>query len=46
MHKSVLSLEAELWRMCLRSQLRVAEIDHCLDELESATTRANQVYKR
>ncbi|GLI70439.1 hypothetical protein VaNZ11_015349 [Volvox africanus] len=45
-HKDVLALELELWRTCLRSTLRVAEIDSLLDELEAATARANQVYKK
>ncbi|KAG2432252.1 hypothetical protein HXX76_009170 [Chlamydomonas incerta] len=45
-HKEVLAQEAELWRLCQRTNLKVAEIDEALDELEVATARANQVYKR
>ncbi|GFR45040.1 hypothetical protein Agub_g6410 [Astrephomene gubernaculifera] len=45
-HKEVLALETELWRMCTRTTLRITEMDEMLDELETATTRANQVYKR
>ncbi|KAG2446966.1 hypothetical protein HYH02_008120 [Chlamydomonas schloesseri] len=45
-HKEVLALEAELWRLCQRTNLKVADIDDCLDELEAATARAHQVYKR
>ncbi|PNW76743.1 hypothetical protein CHLRE_11g469500v5 [Chlamydomonas reinhardtii] len=45
-HKEVLALEAELWRLCQRTNLKVSEIDSSLDEVEAATARAHQVYKR
>ncbi|EFJ46271.1 hypothetical protein VOLCADRAFT_93382 [Volvox carteri f. nagariensis] len=45
-HRDVLALELELWRTCLRTSLRVATIDALLDQLEAATGRAHQVYKK
>ncbi|GLC59118.1 hypothetical protein PLESTB_001450200 [Pleodorina starrii] len=45
-HKEVLLQQSELWQMCLRSVLRVAQIDAALDSLEAASARADQVYKR
>ncbi len=46
MHKQVLALQNDTWRACMRGTVRVADVDRSLDELEVATARANQVYKR
>ncbi|GFR46148.1 hypothetical protein Agub_g7674, partial [Astrephomene gubernaculifera] len=45
-HREVLALQAELWQMCMRSSLRVAQVDDALEELDAAAARAHQVYKR
>ncbi|KAG2434419.1 hypothetical protein HYH02_012249 [Chlamydomonas schloesseri] len=45
-HKEVLLLQAELWQLMMRSVLRVGEVDKALEELEVASQRAHQVYKR
>ncbi|KXZ42246.1 hypothetical protein GPECTOR_175g214 [Gonium pectorale] len=45
-HKEVLLLQAELWNLCMRPALKVAQVDSAMDALESASGRAHQVYKR
>ncbi|KAG2487340.1 hypothetical protein HYH03_014056 [Edaphochlamys debaryana] len=45
-HKEVLLMQADLWRLCLRTSLKVSLMDSTLEALEAATARANQVYKR
>ncbi|KAG2493141.1 hypothetical protein HYH03_008565 [Edaphochlamys debaryana] len=45
-HKEVLLMQAELWSLCMRTHLKVAAIDKAMEALESAASRANQVYKR
>ncbi len=45
-HKQVLALQNDTWRACMRNTVRVSDVDRSLDELEAATARANQVYKR
>ncbi|GFR46156.1 hypothetical protein Agub_g7683, partial [Astrephomene gubernaculifera] len=45
-HREVLALQAELWQMCMRSSLRVAQVDDALEGLDAAAGRAHQVYKR
>ncbi|EFJ48000.1 hypothetical protein VOLCADRAFT_91579 [Volvox carteri f. nagariensis] len=45
-HKDVLLQQSELWQMCMRDTLRVAQIDEAMRALEAASTRADQVYRR
>ncbi|GFR42352.1 hypothetical protein Agub_g3047, partial [Astrephomene gubernaculifera] len=45
-HKAALLLQTQLWRLLLRPSLRVGLLDAAMDEVEAATARAHQVYKR
>ncbi|KAG2423294.1 hypothetical protein HXX76_015443 [Chlamydomonas incerta] len=45
-HREVLLLQADLWRVCLKPRLHVGDIDKAMDAIDSAAARALQVYKR
>lgn len=39
-------MQAEMWQLCMRPSMRVAQFDAAMNELEVAAARANQVYTR
>ncbi|GIL56338.1 hypothetical protein Vafri_11716 [Volvox africanus] len=45
-HKEVLLQQSELWRLCMRSTLKVAQLDGALEALDLASARADRVYRR
>ncbi|KXZ48850.1 hypothetical protein GPECTOR_25g435 [Gonium pectorale] len=45
-HKEAMLLQAEMWQLCMRTSVRVAQIDNAMEALEAATGRAHQVYRR
>jgi hypothetical protein len=45
-HKEVLALQTEVWKLCIKSSLNAKEFDESFNAVDAATARAHQVYKR